>query len=200
VAAREGVDGLVAAWDDALYEMLAASNLSLDVPRERRKKELADLRASHGACRPDGALVAENALRGSWRLACDRGRIRLSLTLAPTEPPRIQALSAVSALPLAPALQSAAERLAARLGVPAPTLDDILAPDVDRAPIARSAAAASAWGSCRAGEVREGAGEKATIRLSCDKGSLDAQLVLDATSGRLRSLKLSPASADACVP
>ena len=66
-------------------------------------------------------------------------------------------------------------------------------------PIARSVAAASAWGSCRVGTTHSGGGETATLRLVCDKGELEARL--DARSeGGLKSLSLSPGSDDICVP
>ena len=56
---------------------------------------LAHVRAALQAgddCRPEGAMVAENALRGAWRLRCARGDLRVSITLAPTEPARVQHL------------------------------------------------------------------------------------------------------------
>lgn len=116
VAAREGVERLLAAWDDGLYERLAAPNLSLDKPQPERKKELDGLRAAHGACRPDGSIEAENALRGEWWLACERGRLRVGLTLAPTQPPRVQELRTVSTLPLSSALAAAAAWGSCRVG------------------------------------------------------------------------------------
>ncbi|HSB60368.1 MAG TPA: serine hydrolase domain-containing protein, partial [Vicinamibacteria bacterium] len=65
-AARDAVDRLIESWDDRLADGLAADNLFLDRPRERRARELQDLRAAHGRCRPDGDLTAENRLRGRW--------------------------------------------------------------------------------------------------------------------------------------
>ncbi len=41
-------------------------------------------------------LEAENALRGAWTLACERGEIALKVTLAPTRPPKVQLLEAKS--------------------------------------------------------------------------------------------------------
>jgi hypothetical protein len=35
----------------------------------------------------------ENALRGQWTIACERGSLQASITLAPTMPPRVQFLS-----------------------------------------------------------------------------------------------------------
>lgn len=94
-AAYGAVNGLYAGWDDAAFDALAADNLVLDTPKEKRRSEFADLRAKHGACVPR-ALEAENALRGAWTLACERGEIALNVTLAPTRPPKVQLLEAKS--------------------------------------------------------------------------------------------------------
>ncbi|HSK08948.1 MAG TPA: serine hydrolase domain-containing protein [Vicinamibacterales bacterium] len=93
VAAKDAVSRLVMAWDDGLADRVAAVNLFLDRSRERRRAELERLNAQLGACRPDpGFAVVENALRGQWLLRCDRGRARVSVTLAPTMPPTVQYL------------------------------------------------------------------------------------------------------------
>ena len=36
--------------------------------------------------------VVENALRGQWTIPCERGALRVSITLAPTMPPLVQFL------------------------------------------------------------------------------------------------------------
>ena len=97
--AMDGVSRLVAAWDDGLAERLAADNLFLDESKERRRKGLEDIQAKHGACRPDGWLEVENALRGRWRMACERGDLEVSITLAPTMPPKVQVLEVRPAVP-----------------------------------------------------------------------------------------------------
>jgi len=93
LAAQSAVDGLYDAWDDAAFDVLAAGNLVLDSPRGKRRSAFVDLRAKHGACRA-GALVAENALRGAWTRACDTGEVVFTVTLAPTQPPKVQFLEA----------------------------------------------------------------------------------------------------------
>ena len=53
-----------------------------------------NLRATVGACSaPDAFDVVENALRGQWTMACERGKLEVSITLAPTMPPAVQYLS-----------------------------------------------------------------------------------------------------------
>ena len=94
-AAQASVDALYDRWDDAAFDALAAENLVLDRPREKRRSDFDALRTKHGACRP-GTLEAENALRGAWTRACDTGEITLKITLAPTRPPKVQHLEAES--------------------------------------------------------------------------------------------------------
>ena len=93
VEARSDVNRLIASWDDALADRIAADNLFPDESKERRRKAIEDLIAKHGACRPDDAFDVENALRGQWTLSCDRGALLVAITLAPTMPPKVQYLS-----------------------------------------------------------------------------------------------------------
>ena len=87
------VSRLVARWDDALADSIAAMNLYLDEPKERRRAALERLVSqAGGACRTDGAIQAENALRGGWRMRCRDADLGVFITLAPTEPARVQLL------------------------------------------------------------------------------------------------------------
>ena len=90
---REQVSRLVAQWSDPLADSLAAMNLYLDESKPRRQAALARLKETVGEdCRNEGAFVAENALRGRWRMRCARGDLRVTITLAPTEPATVQFL------------------------------------------------------------------------------------------------------------
>ena len=90
---REQVSRLVARWSEPLADSLAAMNLFLDEPKERRRAALDRLRtAAGGECRDEGPFVAENALRGRWRMRCANGDLRVTITLAPTEPAQVQFL------------------------------------------------------------------------------------------------------------
>lgn len=93
IEARDAVTSLIGRWDDQIADRIAAVNLFLDTSRDRRKRALDDLRARVGTCRPEGDFDVENALRGQWTLACERGRLRAAVTLAPTIPPKVQYLS-----------------------------------------------------------------------------------------------------------
>jgi hypothetical protein len=91
-------------WDDRLVDSLAAVNLYLDKSRDRRRAELEGHLKNVGKC---GAWTdqtfAENALRGQWMMPCERGDLRVSITLAPTMPPKVQFLEVTPVPPAAPA-------------------------------------------------------------------------------------------------
>jgi CubicO group peptidase (beta-lactamase class C family) len=90
---RAQVSRLVAHWDDALADSVAAMNLFQDESRDRRRAAIQRLTlAAGGECRDEGELVAENALRGRWRMRCRDGDLRVSITLAPTMPATVQYL------------------------------------------------------------------------------------------------------------
>jgi CubicO group peptidase (beta-lactamase class C family) len=91
---RDKVSRLVASWDDRLADSIAAENLFLDQTKDRRRAEIDRLRAAVGACTaPAGFDTVENALRGSWTMSCEKGKLEVAITLAPTMPPKVQFLS-----------------------------------------------------------------------------------------------------------
>jgi len=98
VSARDAVSKLVVRWDDELAEKIAAENLFLDRSKDRRRKEIDDLLAKVGVCSAaaksdDKFDAVENALRGQWTMSCERGKLQVAITLAPTMPPTVQFLS-----------------------------------------------------------------------------------------------------------
>lgn len=102
------VTRLVSQWDDALADSVAAMNLYLDLSKERRRAAIERVRdAAGGECRADGPIVAANALRGRWRLRCATGDLVVSVTLAPTEPARVQFLQVSPIAREAPLVASA---------------------------------------------------------------------------------------------
>jgi hypothetical protein len=172
VAAQETVNRLIAKWDDAAADAAFIPTFFDETPKAKLKESLEALRAAHGACRPDGSIDAWNALRGSWKLTCDRGRVDLVLTLAPTSPPRIQFLLSDGVLPPSPALTSAANGLSALIGrwdrAAAAKLFD---KGADLEKIQKTfAATAEQRGACRVERPVSGDGEtKARFRLACDR-------------------------------
>lgn len=92
IETRDRIFRLWQRWDDAAADELAADNLYLDRPKAERRSEMEKLKAEVGSCNP-GEISPENALRGSFRLNCDKGGVKVTFTLAPTIPPKVQYLS-----------------------------------------------------------------------------------------------------------
>lgn len=93
VQMQHQVTRLVNRWDDALADSVAAMNLYRDESKVRRRAAIERVRLQAGdRCAPEGVFVAENALRGSWRLRCATGDLRIAISLAPTTPARVQYL------------------------------------------------------------------------------------------------------------
>lgn len=201
--AQRNVSSLVVRWDDALASRTAADNLFLDRTAERRKSDLEQLRARHGACRAGEPIVPENALRGTWKMPCERGWLKVSITLAPTEPPRVQYLNVRSVMPPDARMQ---ERIGALVDLATAWNESraraTVAPDADLARIqAQLAAVRTQWGHCGTGESIGGSGSTdAEVVLKCDKGELVARLALDGASGRLTRVDIVPRAGQACVP
>jgi CubicO group peptidase (beta-lactamase class C family) len=97
-AARDAVASLVVKWDDGVAQRLAAQNLFLDQSLDRRRAAIDALHAQVGACAAgSGFDRVENALRGDWTMSCERGKLRVAITLAPTNPPTVQFMSVAPA-------------------------------------------------------------------------------------------------------
>jgi CubicO group peptidase (beta-lactamase class C family) len=96
-AMQEKVTRLVQRWQQPLADSVAAMNLFLDESAPRRNAAIAQLVESAGGdCKAEGVMLAENALRGVWKLRCAGGALRVGITLAPTEPARVQQLTVTS--------------------------------------------------------------------------------------------------------
>jgi hypothetical protein len=90
-AMQAQVTRLVQRWEAPLADSIAAMNLFRDESAPRRAAAIVRLvEAAGGSCLPEGSLWAENALRGEWKLTCATGALRVRITLAPTEPARVQ--------------------------------------------------------------------------------------------------------------
>jgi CubicO group peptidase (beta-lactamase class C family) len=196
--AKAAVDGLISQWSDAELRKIAAMNLLLDRSSERRRKEFETLREKHGVCRAESPIEAENALRGRWTLACERGQIKVSITLAPTLPPSVQYLEASSALPASPPFLRVADALLQSINQ-GDRLSESLVSLSAPADIAAQIAASRAYGTCARGDMVTGGADDGTLRLNCEHGNLDVRLTVDG-AGLLTGLRISPASGEVCVP
>jgi CubicO group peptidase (beta-lactamase class C family) len=79
--------GDVLAESDAL-----AMNLLLDRDAALRNAEIATLKAKAGACAAAPPYFADSAMGGTFDLACERGKVKVTLLLAPTVPASLQRL------------------------------------------------------------------------------------------------------------
>ena len=96
LAMQEQVTRLVREWKQPLADSIAAMNLFLDESAGRRAADIAKMsNAVGGDCKAVGPILAENALRGVWRMQCVNGALSIGITLAPTEPARVQQFTVV---------------------------------------------------------------------------------------------------------
>lgn len=194
-----GVNGLLSSWNDDAARALGAENFFLDRSLETRRKEFADLRARHGACRPEGPLETRNALRGHWTLRCEHGTVRFFATVAP--PGKLQQLDVTSALPPDARMGAA---VAGMLSLASAWNDEkaatLLAPAVDRASLRRQLVALTALhGACRSGEPVDGDGHlKATVPLTCEQRPVNASITLDDPSGKVSELTFGKPEGATC--
>jgi CubicO group peptidase (beta-lactamase class C family) len=200
--AQAEISQLIIKWDDALANRITADNFFLDAPAEARKSRWQALAQDHGTCRPATSIDPENALRGSWRMMCDRGWLDVFITLAPTSQPKIQAIGITPVLPPDAEMTKTAESIVKLIGAwDQKALEAIGAPALDVEKVRRQVTAAVAWGSCRIGEPLSGNGTRnSAIRITCDGGPLVARIALDAATHKLTNLDLVPLREQRCVP
>lgn len=202
VAAQKDVSQLITNWDDALAKRIAADNLFLDASAEVRAARFSELAATHGACRTAGTIEPENALRGSWRMTCERGWLDINITLAPTSRPRVQLISVQSTLPPDAEMAKAITSVARLISEWDASANEALMPAVlDAGKLRRQMAAMPAWGACKVGDTIGGDGiRNSTVRFTCQRGVVAARLSLDPETRRLTNLDLVPTRDQRCVP
>ncbi len=84
---------------DSELEAIAADNFFLDSDLAHRSAARARYRALVGSTLQVGKLRPLNALRGTWRIECERGWLDVLITLAPTMPPLLQSMVIVPGQP-----------------------------------------------------------------------------------------------------
>ena len=90
--AYRAAGAIYATGDVAAGKQLLAMNFLLDRSAEGWARDLAKLKGQVGDCDTSVALTATGALSGDFTWRCTHGRVKGSLELAPTRPPRIQEL------------------------------------------------------------------------------------------------------------
>jgi hypothetical protein len=186
VAARADVQRLLDGWNDTLANRLFADNFFLDNSRAWWQAEMARLVAVHGALHEDGPFEMENALRGTWQLAGERGWVNAFVTLTPTVPPRVQELTLESVLPPGPVLQSALDEFVKLLSHPTKReAGNLFAQEPDLAPDQHTLydkirIVVALCSSCKLGEILAGDGEGwVRLRIEGTKAAVEAELRLD---------------------
>lgn len=188
---QQAITDLYNDWSDAGLEAIAADSLFQDSPLEKRRQQVADLRAAFGKCRSVTPFKPENALRGRWTLTCSKGTIEAFITLAPTLPPTVQWLEFKGARRLSPALKAAASALVSLIQQWEPeAANTSLARSVKREPLrAQFAALRVQYGALRLGNTLESDGATfAVVRLNGKLSSIDMKLVIDPKSGKVREV------------
>jgi serine-type D-Ala-D-Ala carboxypeptidase/endopeptidase len=89
-AAYRAVGAMYRASDVTVARDRLAMNFLLDRDAAGWSRDLARLKADVGDCDTASAVEPTGALSGDFTWRCDRGRVKGSLSLAPTRPPRIQ--------------------------------------------------------------------------------------------------------------
>jgi CubicO group peptidase (beta-lactamase class C family) len=79
-------------WDDDALAAAVADNVFLDLSLERRRSACAEVREACGAAVRAEPPRLSGALRGTWRVTCERGAVDVSVALSPAVPPRIQTI------------------------------------------------------------------------------------------------------------
>jgi hypothetical protein len=202
VSVQADVSQLIVKWDDALANRIAADNLFLDVAAEVRKSRWQALAKEHGVCRPATSIEPENALRGTWKMMCERGWLEVGITLAPTMPPKVQLINIAPVLPPDAEMTKTIEAVGRLLGEwDAKAVESMSAPSLNVDRMRRQFAAASAWGTCKVGETLSGNGTRSsTVRLVCDKAPLAARVIVDPNTRKLTGVDLIPLREQRCVP
>ena len=94
VAAQDAVVRLLANWDDSLAAALFAENVDQDNPLPCRRADIDRLCSLVGALSIDASVPYEvtSPATMAWWMRGERGRVKVRISLSPTDPPAIQAL------------------------------------------------------------------------------------------------------------
>lgn len=112
----DAVDSVIDAWDDAVLDSMAATNLDDDVPRDLRRRETADALALVGApLGPREDVAVRTPSNAVWWRRGSRGRVRVEVMLTPQAVQRVQQIDLRAVPDPDPDVRAVAERLVASL-------------------------------------------------------------------------------------
>jgi CubicO group peptidase (beta-lactamase class C family) len=197
VDAASGVFRLIDDWDDRAARSMAANNLYQDRALDLRRDDIVPLREGLGRCE-QGELDPDNALRGDFRMSCENGWLDVRLTLAPTQPPKVQYLRVTGGRTPTDDMERMTSALvdSLRSGItPFETAESF-----DREALgAKLKSVRDTYGNCSRDELLEGDGEtESSVRLRCDRGDVDMTVELE--EGKLSSASFAHSEGQRCVP
>ncbi len=198
-SARARVDALVEAWDDAVASDLFAPNVDGDLPRERRRADVAAAVAAVGGLTgPAYDVTAHAASRIVWWRPGAHGRLRIEVWMTPESPQRLQILDVRGVPSPADALVDATRRIAASLLSPAPAWPaDVAAEGVDQDALlkeARRALAVGAIGDLDPLPTSAASAYDATFEVRGAEARSALTVVVDQATGQVRSCRLAVSS------
>jgi hypothetical protein len=192
LAARDEVNGLLHAWDDAVAARLFSPNVDWDKPLADRRAAIGRIRDRIGEFRPAADRPAEydSPAHCRWWLRGERGTVQVEIGLTPLTETLVQSLR----LAVPPAQGSVLQRLLdALIGL----LNDgsaqwpewlPVAADLDTANLSRRLRVAAAWaGRCSVSLFRAGDGDSATTaELEGPSGRVVLAISVDESAEMLR--------------
>lgn len=188
ITIQQTITRLYENWDDQTITAIATDSFFLDMPMQKRREQIEQLRASFGKCKSTTDLEPENALRGRWIMKCKAGQIEVFATLAPTNPPQLQVLQFISAKPLSPALRESTAQIISLIHQwDAQKARALFARSVKLAAIqSQFEALRVQYGNLRASDVLEGDGQtQARLRLVGKYGNVEMKLLFEAKSHKV---------------
>ena len=195
-AFRPVVEGLLARWDDAVADAVFAVNTDLDEPRDLRRAEAAKMAGELGPFRRDPGRPDRSASPAdlAWWLRGSHGWVRASILVTPEPEPRLQRMVLLPVGDPSSALRSAAERILALAGEPAPAwpVDLPVGGDLDTQAVLRALrAGGNHFGALRLGLPIDGDGRaSSTFEIESDRGRLELKVALDPDTGSLTTAAL----------
>ena len=197
--AHEAVGKLLERWDAQLAQAsFDRTAFFYETPDELRA-HFDELSRKLGACRRQGSIEPENALRGTSHLACEKGKLDVFITLTPEANALIQHLELTPGLPPSRALASAADRIAALIARwDGGTANDVLA-GFSLARTRRSFAKEAGTGPCKVSAQINGDGAShGLFELACAKTPLDLDVTLDEQGKADASLRAHHPQDESC--
>jgi CubicO group peptidase (beta-lactamase class C family) len=194
---RDAIVKLWREWDNADAERLAADNFFLDSSAATRKRNIEQLKKDLGECENPSEVEPENWLRGRFRMKCKKGSVNVIFTLAPTQPPKLQALGFSPNLDPTEVARKAASAMA--------TLDGGKAREVAESGLqgklaSTLEAARVTYGSCSLGDPVMGDGSTFVVmKLNCSRAPAEMRLQLT-REGKVREVAITKPAGEACVP